>query len=195
LRGQGYQPPAQKIELLILGGSLGAKIFGTLIPAALTLLPEDLRARLIVTQQCRADDLQDARNVLRDAGIDAELSPFFYDVAARLRRAQLVIARAGASTVAELGVAGRPAILIPLPNAIDDHQRANADALAEAGGAWRMDQATLTPELLAGKIASLLASPQTLQNAAAAAAGYGNVNAAEQLAALVQDMMAKVARA
>ncbi len=190
LRGQDYLPPAQKIELLILGGSLGAKVFGTLIPAALALLPEDLRARLSVTQQCRAEDLADARNVFRNAGIDADLSPFFYDVAARLARAQLVIARAGASTVAELGVAGRPSILVPLPNAIDDHQRANANALAEVGGAWRMDQAALTPELLAEKIATLLNSPQMLQTAAAAAARYGKVDAAERLAALVQDMMA-----
>ena len=195
LRGQSYSPPAQTIELLILGGSLGAKIFGTLIPAALALLPEDLRARLSVTQQCRAEDLADARNVFRDADIEADLSPFFYDVAARLGRAQLVIARAGASTVSELGIAGRPSILIPLPSAIDDHQRANADALAEAGGAWRLDQATLTPAVLAEKIAELLASQQQLQTAAAAAAGFGKVDAAERLAALVQDMMAKVARA
>ena len=190
LHGQGYAPPEQTIELLVLGGSLGAKIFGTLIPAALALLPEDLRARLKVTQQCRAEELAAARAALRGAGIEAELAPFFYDVARRLTRARLVIARAGASTVAELAVAGRPAILIPLPSAIDDHQRANADALAAAGGAWRLDQAGLTPEILAAKIEILLRDPATLAGAARGAASAGQAQAADALAGLVQDMMA-----
>ncbi len=192
LQVQGYTASDETIELLVLGGSLGAKIFGTLIPAALALLPQDLRARLKVTQQCRAEELAAARSTLRDAGIEAELAPFFYDVARRLTRAHLVIARAGASTVAELAVAGRPAILIPLPSAIDDHQRANADALAAAGGAWRLDQAGLTPELLAAQIETLLRAPETLQNAAAAASSAGQPLAAESLAGLVQDMMAGV---
>ncbi len=192
LAGQGYAPPAQTIEILILGGSLGAKIFGTLIPAALALLPEPLRERLAVTQQCRTDELTAARQVLREAGITAELSPFFTVVAPRLARAHLVIARAGASTVAELATAGRPAIFIPLPGAIDDHQRANADALADASAAWVLDQATLTPQALANKIETLLSQPELLVNAAAAAQTQGRADAAETLADLVQNMMAGV---
>jgi UDP-N-acetylglucosamine--N-acetylmuramyl-(pentapeptide) pyrophosphoryl-undecaprenol N-acetylglucosamine transferase len=189
LAGEGYDAPGEKIQLLVLGGSLGAKIFGTLIPAALALLPDVLSERLVVTQQCRADDAAAARAVLRDAGINAELSPFFEDVAARIKRAHLVIARAGASTVAELAVAGRPAIFIPLPGAIDDHQRANADALVEAGAAWRMDQAGLTPQALANRIETLLTAPEVLKTAAAATAAQGRADAAEKLADLVQSAM------
>ncbi len=144
LHAQGFVPPDGRIELLVLGGSLGAKIFGTLIPASLALLPAALRARLHVVQQCRTQELDEARAVFAAAGIDAELSPFFADVEERLRRAHLVIARAGASTVAEIAVVGRPAIFIPLPNAIDDHQRANAEALAEQNAAWVAPQAGLT---------------------------------------------------
>jgi UDP-N-acetylglucosamine--N-acetylmuramyl-(pentapeptide) pyrophosphoryl-undecaprenol N-acetylglucosamine transferase len=189
LAGKGYETAGEKIQLLVLGGSLGAKVFGTLIPAALTLLPDGLRARLVVTQQCRADDAAAAREVLQDACIQAELSPFFDDVAARIGRAHLVIARAGASTVAELAVAGRPAIFIPLPGAIDDHQRANADALADAGAAWRMDQAGITPQALANRLEMLLTAPEVLRTAAAAAAGQGRADAAERLADLVQSAM------
>ncbi len=189
LAGAGYEPPGEKIQILILGGSLGAKVFGTLIPAALALLPDVLRERLVVTQQCRPDDAAAAQAVLRDASIEAELSPFFNDVAARISRAHLVLARAGASTVAELAVAGRPAIFIPLPGAIDDHQRANADALADIGAAWRMDQSTTTPQTLANRIETLLSMQETLQNAAAAAASLGRVDAAEKLADLVQNAM------
>jgi UDP-N-acetylglucosamine--N-acetylmuramyl-(pentapeptide) pyrophosphoryl-undecaprenol N-acetylglucosamine transferase len=109
-----------------------------------------------------------------------------------LARAHLVIARAGASTVAELSVAGRPAILIPLPHAIDDHQRANADALVAAGGGWRLDQSGLTPQILADKIEKLLNQPELLTNAAAASGRYGRPDAAERLADMVQDMMADV---
>jgi UDP-N-acetylglucosamine--N-acetylmuramyl-(pentapeptide) pyrophosphoryl-undecaprenol N-acetylglucosamine transferase len=192
LAGQGYAPPSEKIEILVLGGSLGAKIFGTLIPAALALLPEPLRERMAVTQQCRKDDLAMAQAIFKDAGIAAELSPFFTDVASHLACAHLVIARAGASTVAELAVAGRPAIFIPLPGAIDDHQRANADTLSDAGAAWRMDQATLTPQVLANKIETLLSQPELLTNAAAAAQAQGRADAAETLADLVQGIMAGV---
>jgi len=192
LYGQGYAAPAERIELLCLGGSLGAKIFGSLVPAALALLPAELRRRIHLTMQCRAEELPAAQTMLREANIAAELSPFFDNVAALLARAHLVIARAGASTVAELSVAGRPAILIPLPNAIDDHQRANADALVAAGGGWRLDQSGLTPQILADKIETLLTQPELLVKAATASGGYGRPDAAMRLADMVQDMMAGV---
>jgi len=189
LQGQGFAPPGEKIEILVLGGSLGARVFGTLIPAALALLPEQLRARLVVTQQCRAEAQEAALRAFAAAGIGAELSAFFPDVADRLRKAHLVIARAGASTVAEVAVAGRPAIFIPLPNAIDDHQRANADALRDAGAAWRLDQAGLTPEDLAAKIESVLMDREGLVKAAAASAAVGRADAAVLLADRVQRMI------
>ena len=186
LYGESYAPPEGRIELLVLGGSLGAKVFGTLIPEALARLPAALRARLHVTQQCRVEEIEAARQVFKLAGIAAELSPFFTDVAALLAKAHLVIARAGASTVAEVAVAGRPAVFIPLPSAIDDHQRANADALAAAGGAWRLDQAGLTPDILAEKIETLLMDTDALINAAVVCARAGRVDAAARLADLVQ---------
>lgn len=187
LHGQWYAPPAERIELLVLGGSLGAKIFGTLLPEALALLPEGLRERLHVTQQCRTDEIEQARQVFKNAGIEVELSPFFTDVASLLVKAHLVVTRAGASSVAEIAAAGRPAIFIPLPGAIDDHQRANADALAATGAALRLDQAGLTPALLAEKIETLLMSSESLTKMAAASAAYGRVDAAAKLADLVME--------
>ena len=189
LHGQGYVPPGEKIEILILGGSLGAKIFGTLIPQALALLPVELRARLRVTQQCRAQEHDQAVKIFGDAGIGAELAPFFSDVAGLLQRAHLVIARAGASTVAEIAAVGRPAIFIPLPNAIDDHQRANANALADVGGAWALDQATLTPQALAAKIESVLMDSETLVRTAQAATKAGRAGAAKNLGDMVLSMV------
>jgi UDP-N-acetylglucosamine--N-acetylmuramyl-(pentapeptide) pyrophosphoryl-undecaprenol N-acetylglucosamine transferase len=185
LHGQGYAPPVGRVEILVLGGSMGAKIFGTLLPEALALLPEGLRARLNVTQQCRADEIEQARKVFKNAGIEVELSPFFTDVASLLGKAHLVVTRAGASSVAEIAAAGRPAIFIPLPGAIDDHQRANADALAATGAALRLDQAGLTPALLAEKIEILLMNTESLTKMAAASAAYGRVDAAAKLADLV----------
>ncbi len=189
LHAQGFVPPGGRIELLILGGSLGAKIFGSLIPAALALLPADLRARLHVVQQCRLQELDEARAVFAAAGIEAELSPFFADVETRLQRAHLVIARAGASTVAEIAVVGRPAIFIPLPNAIDDHQRANAEALAEQNAAWVAPQAGLTPQALAERIESVLMNTESLKMAADRASLAGRPEAALQLAETVLSMV------
>ncbi len=189
LFGVAYQPPDAQFNILVLGGSLGAQFFGALIPQAMALLPPPLRARLHVVQQCRLPEQPAAQRVFAESGIAAELSPFFEDIAARLAVAHLVIARAGASSVAEIAVAGRPAIFIPLPNAIDDHQRANADALASLGAAWRLDQAGLTPEILAAKIESLLMNTTFLVNAASAAAGAARPGAAQRLAELVQAMV------
>lgn len=185
LHAQGYRPPDEIIELLVVGGSLGAKIFSSLVPQALAQLPAALRARLHVTQQCRAEDLESARAVLLQAGIEADLSPFFSDIAGLLAKAHLVIARAGASSVAEIAVVGRPAIFIPLPNAIDDHQRANADALAASDAALRLDQAGLTDADLAKMIEAFLMNPERLTKMAAACARLGNPRAADDLADLV----------
>jgi UDP-N-acetylglucosamine--N-acetylmuramyl-(pentapeptide) pyrophosphoryl-undecaprenol N-acetylglucosamine transferase len=185
LAGQGYESPGAKIRILVLGGSLGAKVFGTLIPEALSLLPDSLRVRLHVTQQCRVQEQDAARAIYAGVGIEARLEIFFQDVAGLLAAAHLVIARAGASSVAEIAVAGRPAIFIPLPNAIDDHQRANADALADNGAAWRLDQAGLTPRNLAKKVEELLSNSEILTQAAQVAASSGRVDAAERLAELL----------
>jgi len=155
------------------------------LPEALAALPEALRHRIAMTQQCRPEDLDRVRAAYARLGIAAELASFFPDIAGQLAAAHLVVARAGASTVAELAVAGRPAILVPLPGAIDDHQSANATSLAQAGGAWVINQATLTPAELARQLALLLEDPATLEQAAASAATLGRPDAARSLADLV----------
>jgi UDP-N-acetylglucosamine--N-acetylmuramyl-(pentapeptide) pyrophosphoryl-undecaprenol N-acetylglucosamine transferase len=190
----GYVAATDRIRLLVLGGSLGARVFSDVVPAALRALPATLRARLSVVQQTRPEDLERVKAAYAADGISAELSPFFPDVAARLVAAHLVIARAGASTVAELAVAGRPSILVPLPGAIDDHQSANARALAEAGGAWVMPQPQFTPALLAERLARLLADAAGLTAAAVAARGQARANAASLLADLVEARVAAAQR-
>jgi UDP-N-acetylglucosamine--N-acetylmuramyl-(pentapeptide) pyrophosphoryl-undecaprenol N-acetylglucosamine transferase len=185
-----YVAPADRIRLLVLGGSLGARVFSDVVPKALRLLPEALRARLSVVQQTRKEDLERVKAAYAASRITAELSPFFPDVAARLVAAHLVIARAGASTVAELAVAGRPAILVPLPGAIDDHQSANARALVEAGGAWVIPQPHFTPVSLAEQLGTCLADPPHLAQVAVGARCQARADAAARLADLVEAHMA-----
>ncbi len=187
LRGTAYVEPSPEgpFELLVLGGSQGARILSAVIPGALARLPESLRRRLRLTQQARPEDLEAVRAAYAQTGITAEIRPFFDDVPARLARAQLVIARSGASTVAELTVMGRPAILVPYRYAADDHQTANARALETAGAAWVMSEAVFTAEALADRLASLMLDPASLAKAARAAHGLGRPDAAERLADLV----------
>jgi UDP-N-acetylglucosamine--N-acetylmuramyl-(pentapeptide) pyrophosphoryl-undecaprenol N-acetylglucosamine transferase len=140
----------------------------------------------VVVQQTRPEDLERVKAAYTESGVEAELSPFFADVAVRLGAAHLVIARAGASTVAELAVAGRPAILVPLPGAIDDHQSANARALQQAGGAWVVPQAELTPALLTERLGKLLLDSAGLAKAAVGARTQARADAASRLADLVE---------
>ncbi len=189
-----YVPPTDKLRLLVLGGSLGARVFSDVVPPALAALPNDARSRLSVVQQCRAEDLARVRASYEAAGITAELSAFFPDIAARLAAAHLVIARAGASTVAELAVAGRPAILVPLPGAIDDHQSANARALADARGASVIAQRDFHPDALRERVASLFAKPDMLAHAALAARNIARADATARLADRVEGLMRQEAR-
>lgn len=182
-----YKAPAGDgpVEILITGGSQGAAVFGKVIPPALAALPDEMRRRLRVTQQCREEGIEAVRKLYEGTGIEAELAPFFTDMPDRLAKAHLVICRSGASTVAELAVAGRPAIMIPYPHAIDDHQRENAARLCDAGGGWLMPQDSLTPEGLAALLRSLLEAPRKLERAAQCAVRFGISDAAERLADLV----------
>ncbi len=174
------------VRILIVGGSLGARILSDVVPDALALLPPALKVRLAVTQQCRDADLERVLERYRAAGITAELAPYFTDLPERLGACHLVIARAGASTIAELTAAGRPAILVPLAIATDDHQTANARALADAGGAWVIAEADFTPRTLAKRLHALLLAPARLAEAAAAARRLGCPDAAARLADLVE---------
>ncbi len=193
LAGQGYVQPAEDgaIRLLVLGGSLGARVLADVVPAAIAALPEALRGRLLVTQQTRAEDLPRVEAAYRAAGVPADLSPFFGDVAVRLSVSHLVIARAGASTVAELACAGRPSILVPLPGAIDDHQTANANSLAALGAAWLMPQRDFTADALSRHLAASFAHPAVLARMAEAAAKQARPDAARRLADRLEALVAR----
>ncbi|MEX0921920.1 MAG: undecaprenyldiphospho-muramoylpentapeptide beta-N-acetylglucosaminyltransferase [Rhodovibrionaceae bacterium] len=173
------------LRLLVVGGSQGARVFNEIMPKAICLLPDALRGRIKLAQQVRGNDLEEMRATYTACGVHPELQPFFDDVPERLKAAHLVISRSGASTVAELAAAGRPAIMVPYPFATDDHQTANAEALAKAGGGWVMQQRDLTPELLADKLRALLEHPTALADAASAARGFARMNAAQKLADLI----------
>ena len=175
------------LRLLVTGGSQGARVFNDLIPDAVQLLPEALRARLSVSQQVRGTDLAAVESRYAGSGVRVELRSFFDDLPERLQGVHLVVARAGASTVTELAAAGRPAILVPYPFAADDHQSANAHALASAGGAWVMPQNDLTPESLAAQMQTLFEDPAHLGHAAHAAQACAVTDSAARLAALVLD--------
>jgi UDP-N-acetylglucosamine--N-acetylmuramyl-(pentapeptide) pyrophosphoryl-undecaprenol N-acetylglucosamine transferase len=188
---QGYSAPGREgpFSLLVFGGSQGARFFSDMLPPALALLSPELRASLFVVQQCREEDLARVEAAYRAAGVRAHLATFFANLPEEMAKAHLVIGRAGASTVAELTVMGRPAILVPLPHAIDNDQLNNATRLAESGGGWCIEQKELTPERLASAIGRLLNAPDTLTQAAAAARRQGRPDAVARLADLVEELV------
>ena len=185
-----YRAPQRggAIELLILGGSQGARIMSEVVPPALAALPTRLREMLRVSHQARPEDLPSAEAIYRKNRIQAELQSFFVDVPERLARAQLAICRAGASTVAELAAIGRPAVLIPYPYATDDHQAANARAFAEAGAGWVIPQPELRPDTLALHLENLLGDQTALTDAAQRAGEFGRPDAARNLAQLAIEL-------
>ena len=168
------------------GGSQGAAVLSRVVPEGLALLPQTLRGALEVTQQCRPEDLAAVRARYADLGIAAELGSYFTDMAERLAQTHLFIGRAGASTIAELTAVGRPAILVPLAIATDDHQSANARALVAAGGASAIAQPQFTPEVLAEQVLALVEPPERLAEAAHAAWNCGYPHATKDLADLVE---------
>lgn len=174
------------LRVLVTGGSQGARVLSEIVPDGLAMLPPAIRQRLQVTQQCRPEDLDAVRERYRDHGIPAELATYFEDMAARLADAHLFIGRAGASTIAELTAVGRPAILIPLPIATDDHQAANTREMVKAGGARMIRQEKFEAKELAKQIRVLADDPQGLANAAHAAWNCGRPKAVEDLADLVE---------
>ncbi|BDV37671.1 UDP-N-acetylglucosamine--N-acetylmuramyl-(pentapeptide) pyrophosphoryl-undecaprenol N-acetylglucosamine transferase [Methylocystis bryophila] len=181
-------PQEGALRLLVTGGSQGARIMADVVPPAIASLPEATRARLLVTQQTRAEDLARVSETYARAGVDAELAPFFDDLPARIAASHLVIARSGASTVSELAAIGRAAILVPLPHALDQDQAANAAVLSRAGGAEIVRQEAFTPAFLASRLAQLVESPGELRRAAQKAKSVGVVDAAERLADLAQQV-------
>lgn len=174
-----------RLSLLITGGSQGARVMSDIVPAAVALLPPELRARLRIVQQARGEDEARVRAAYTKAGVEAEVAAFFKDLPARMAAAHLVIGRSGASTVSELAVIGRPAILVPLPGALDQDQAANAAVLGDVGAAAVMPQQDFTPERLAEELAQILRDPSHLPERAAAARSMGEPGGAERLADLV----------
>ena len=188
IREQPFPPLGEDgiFRLLVTGGSQGASILSEVVPAGLGLMPEHFRRRLQVTQRCRAEDIEAVRGRYAALGIPADLATYLPDLPERLAWSHLVIARAGASTIAELTAAGRPAILIPLPSATDDHQTANAREMSRVGGARTIPQGRFTPVELAKQMQKLALEPDALANAAARAKAVGRPNAASDLADLVE---------
>ncbi|MCB2066136.1 MAG: undecaprenyldiphospho-muramoylpentapeptide beta-N-acetylglucosaminyltransferase [Erythrobacter sp.] len=173
-------------RVLVTGGSQGARVLSEVVPDGLSMLAPALRTRLQVTQQCRPEDLEAVRARYAGHDIPAELGTYFEDMASRLADAHLFIGRAGASTIAELTAVGRPAILIPLPIATDDHQAANARELVKTGGARSIRQHKFEAKELAKQIQALAQRPDTLATAAHAAWNCGRPKAAKDLADLVE---------
>lgn len=188
LRQEPFPPLSEEglLRVLVTGGSQGARVLSEIVPDGLAMLPPALRQRLQITQQCRAEDIDAVRERYRSHDIPAELGTYFEDMATRLADAHLFIGRAGASTIAELTAVGRPAILIPLPIATDDHQATNTRELTKAGGARMIRQERFTPKELAKQIQALAQHPQALANAAHAAWNCGRPDAAKDLADLVE---------
>ena len=192
IRDDGFPPlPEDGIfRLLVVGGSLGATVLSEIVPAAIAMLPRALLDRLQVVQQCREADLETVRAKYAELGVAAECAPYIRDFPERLRWAHMVIARAGASTVAELACAGRPAIFVPYPHAMDDHQTYNVVDLVEAGGAISFPQPDFAPAEVAKHIQRMALEPGALEEAAERAASCGLPDATRDLADLVESFAA-----
>ena len=180
----GYQPPNDEgiVRLLIIGGSLGASVFGDTVPEAISRLPAALKARLHIVHQVRTEQIAAVEERYKQNGISAKITPFIADMAHEMAEAHLVICRAGASSVAELAAAGRPALLVPYPDAMDDHQTANAKGIHDIGGGWLIPEAEMSAGSLAGKIAALVADPARLTIAATNVLQLAKPQAAADLA-------------
>jgi UDP-N-acetylglucosamine--N-acetylmuramyl-(pentapeptide) pyrophosphoryl-undecaprenol N-acetylglucosamine transferase len=188
---QTYVAPESNglFRLLVFGGSQGARIMSEIVPSAIERLDDALRIRLLLAQQAREEDVAPLRAAYVRLRISAEVASFFPDLPARIAAAHLVVARSGASTVAEVATIGRPAILVPLPHALDQDQYANAAVLERAGGAIRLRQDDFTPPRLAAEISRLAGEPRRLAAMAAGAKSAGTIDAAERLADLVVNTM------
>jgi len=187
-----YAVPAatETFRLLIFGGSQGARVMADIAPAAVERLEPALQMRLRIVQQAREEDLDRVRKAYARLQVEAEIAPFFADMPARMAASHLVVCRSGASTVAELAAIGRPAILVPLPHALDQDQAANARVLEQAGGAIQVLQDAFTPDRLAAEIAALAGDPARLARMAQGAKSAGMLDAADQLADLIMRVAA-----
>lgn len=187
--GAGYISPGDyPMSILVMGGSQGARILSDVVPAAIAALPEDIRKFLRISHQARGEDMARVTEFYASHGISADVQPFFHDVPARMSEAQLVISRAGASSVADISVIGRPSILVPLAAAIRDEQTANARGLVDAGGAILIPESALDVASLTAQITSVLSNPQAAHQMSLAALSAGVPDATDRLVALVEQL-------
>jgi len=193
LAGTPYPPldADGPLRLFVVAGSQGARAFSDIVPDAIGLLPEAVRHRLQIAQQCRAEDLDRVTETYRQLKVNVELATFFEDLPERVTRSHLLICRSGASTIADACVLGRPMILVPLPGSLDADQKNNALVVEAAGGGWIAEQATLSPQSLATRLTTLLTDPATLTKAADAARSLGQPRAVEKLADLAEMLSGK----
>ncbi|TCO72936.1 UDP-N-acetylglucosamine--N-acetylmuramyl-(pentapeptide) pyrophosphoryl-undecaprenol N-acetylglucosamine transferase [Rhodovulum euryhalinum] len=190
--GAPYIPPGDyPMSIVAIGGSQGARALSDTVPAAVAALPDGLRRHVRVAHQAREEDVARVVEAYARAGVEAEVRPFFDDIPKRLAEAQLVISRAGASSIADISVIGRPAILIPYPYATGDHQTANARGLVEAGGAILIPESALDPASLAAQIATVLDQPEGASQMSRAALSCGRPDAADRLAEIVEALGGK----
>jgi UDP-N-acetylglucosamine--N-acetylmuramyl-(pentapeptide) pyrophosphoryl-undecaprenol N-acetylglucosamine transferase len=184
-------PASARFRLLVFGGSQGAQFFGDFMPKAFAAMTAEERAGLQVTQQVRPENMEAVKAAYGQLNLDCELQPFFMDMPSRIAASHLVICRSGASTIAELGVIGRPAIMVPLPHALDNDQLRNAESFASAGAGWVHPQASLEPQGFAAFLTRLRSQEDVLRRAAAAALGHGKPDAAQRLADLTEQLAGK----
>ena len=184
-------PTGHKFNLVVFGGSQGAKFFSDFMPQVFAAMPEALRKKIVLTQQCRDEDLARVRAAYVEMGVAAELQAFFSDMPKRIAASHLVISRSGASTIAELGVIGRPAIMVPLPHAIDNDQLRNAQSFAGVGAGWVCPQKELEPKAFSELLERLMADPAGLKKAAESALSHGKPDAAERLADVIENIIAR----
>jgi UDP-N-acetylglucosamine--N-acetylmuramyl-(pentapeptide) pyrophosphoryl-undecaprenol N-acetylglucosamine transferase len=190
-RGQAYEAPhpGEPLNVLVIGGSQGARVLSDAVPAAIASLTGAERSRIRLTQQCRPEDLERVAGAYAALGFEAELKSFFHDLPERLAATHLVVSRAGASSVAEILVLGRPALLVPFRLAADDHQTANAQAVVAEGAGWLIGEAELTGEALAGRLRAVLEYPEDLAAMAARARALGRPDAAKVLADAIRALI------
>ena len=190
--GAGYiEPGDYPMSILVIGGSQGARILSDAVPAAIAALPDAIRRFVRVSHQARPEDMERVQSAYAQSGIKADVQPFFTDIPERMAEAQLVISRSGASSVADISVIGRPAILIPYAAATADHQTANARGLSDAGAAILMPESQVSAESLSAQIELILSNAQGAAQMAAAALSCGLPDATERLVTLVEELAVK----
>lgn len=188
-RETGYQAPGgnDRINILVTGGSQGAQVFSKVLPVAVERLSKNVKERLYITHQCPAKDVEDLRNAYYQRNIHANVMDFIDDMAERMARAHLIIGRAGASAIAELQVIGRPALLVPYPYAMDDHQYFNAESIEKKRAGWLVRESMLTPEYLFARIDALIKNPSLLEDGAANMKKLGDLNTLDNIYTLIHN--------